>query len=148
MSFANEKANKDTPTLPGLLYPMIPSQRVEATAKWKEQSTDVNYEINPEHGQLEERPKHQYPKPSHRDRQVPGPFRPGRRLSPILTQIPVFSVKPHRKSRTEIPAPPLFFLSVEGRWGSGGGGEVRRIARRKARTSREMIARIRAYFSL
>lgn len=146
MSFANEKANKDTPKPPGLLYPMIPSQRVEATAKWKEQSTDVNYEINPEHGQLEERPKHQYPKPSHRDRQVPGPFRPGRRLSRILNQVPVFSVKPHRQSRTEIP-PPLFSFGG-GEMGEWEWGEVRRIARRKARTSREMIARIRAYFSL
>lgn len=107
---------------------MIPSQRVEATAKWKEQSTDVNYEINPEHGQLEERPKHQYPKPSHRDRQVPGPFRPGRRLSRILTEVPVFSVKPHRQSRTEIPAPPLFFFfrwRGDGGIGVGGGAQDR-----------------------
>lgn len=117
-----KRLTRTPPTSPGLLYPRIPSQRVEATAKWKEQSTDVNYEINPEHGQLEERPKHQYPKPSHRDRQVPGPFRPRRRLSRILTQVPIFSVKPHRQSRTEIQPPPLFFLSVEGRWGSEGGG--------------------------
>lgn len=117
----SEKANKDTPHTPWTPVPLIRSQRVEATAKWKEQSTDVNYEINPEHRQLEERPKQHYPKPSHRDRQVPGPFRVGRRVSRILTQIPTFSAKPHRQSRTEI-LPPPFFLSVEGRWESGGGG--------------------------
>lgn len=57
MSSVSEKARR---LLPKLLYPMIQPQRVEGTAKWKEQSTDVNYEINPEHRQLEKRPKHQY----------------------------------------------------------------------------------------
>lgn len=50
-----------------VLDPMIHPQRVEGTAKWKEQSTDVNYEINPGPRQLEERPKHQYPNTGYRD---------------------------------------------------------------------------------
>jgi hypothetical protein len=37
-------------TLPKLLHPRIHPQGVEGTAKWKEQSTDVNYEINPSTG--------------------------------------------------------------------------------------------------
>lgn len=120
---------------PGLLYPMIRSQRVEATAKWKEQSTDVNYEINPAHRQLG-RPQHPYPKPGHGDRQVPGRFQVGRRVSRIPTQVPIFPLKPHRPSRTEIPTtPPLFFSFGGGEMGEWGWGEVRRIARRKARTS-------------
>lgn len=49
---------------------MIHPQRVEGTAKWKEQSTDVNYEINPEHRQLEERPTHPYPNTSYRGNEL------------------------------------------------------------------------------
>lgn len=49
-----------------LLYPMIHPQRVEGTAKWKEQSTDVNYEINPRAQAAGGRPTHQYPNTSYR----------------------------------------------------------------------------------
>lgn len=107
---------------------MIRSQRVEATAKWKEQSTDVNYEINPAHRQLG-RPQHPYPKPGHGDRQVPGRFQVGRRVSRIPTQVPIFPLKPHRPSRTEIPTtpPPFFFFRWrgDGRVGVGGGAQDR-----------------------
>lgn len=64
MWFGEEKAIRILLKLP---YLTIHPQRVEGTAKWKEQSTDVNYEINPGHRQLEERPKHQYPNTSCRD---------------------------------------------------------------------------------
>jgi len=48
ISIVREKAIR---ILLKVLYPMIHPQRVEGTAKWKEQSTDVNYEINPGHRQ-------------------------------------------------------------------------------------------------
>lgn len=83
MSFVNEKAIR---ILPKLLNPMIHPQRVEGTAKWKEQSTDVNYEINPEHRQLEERPKHQYPNTSYRDTQVQADSEAGARVFKYYTR--------------------------------------------------------------
>lgn len=64
ISFVKEKQLR---ILLKLLCPRIHPQRVEGTAKWQEQSTDVNYEINPRHRQLEGRPKHQYPNTSYPD---------------------------------------------------------------------------------
>lgn len=109
---------------PGLLYPMIRSQRVEATAKWKEQSTDVNYEINPAHRQLG-RPQHPYPKLGHCDRQVPGRFEWEGGFLVFQPRFPFSHSNPidHQGRKFPPPPPPLFFFfrwRGDGRVGVGG----------------------------
>lgn len=113
MSFVNEKA---IGILPKLLYPMIHPQRVEGTAKWKEQSTDVNYEINPEHRQLQERPKHQSPNTSYRDTQVTGQFRSWGEGIQILHPLFPFLVTPFAARRRKI-FPFFFFFQRTGERG-------------------------------
>lgn len=111
-------------TQPGLLYPRIGSQRVEATAKWMEQSTDVNYEINPEHRQLEERPKHQYPKA--RPSRSPGtrPVPTGKEGFSYPNPGPhIFSQAPiDNQGRKSRPPPLFFFFRWRGDGGAGVGG--------------------------
>lgn len=128
ISFVKEKVIR---ILLKLLYPMIHPQIVERTAKWKEQSTDVNYEINPGHRQLEERPTHQYPNTSYRGNSLTDRFRNyGGGYSSITPPHSHFQSSPFAKGGK--------FFPFCGGWGE----DVRRIARRKARTSWVMIARI------
>lgn len=113
MSFVNEKAIR---ILPKLLYPMIHPQRVEGTAKWKEQSTDVNYEINPEHRQLQERPKHQSPNTSYRDTQVTGQFGSWGEGFKYYTPCSHFLITSSLLEDGKIP-PPFFFFQRTGERG-------------------------------